>query len=62
MAYNILRIRKSKKMTQQELAQLSGISRATISKLENGEEIEVKISTLEAISNALGVTWPELVS
>ena len=56
MAYNILRIRKSKKMTQQELARLSGISRATISKLENGEEIEVKISTLEAISNALGVT------
>lgn len=62
MAYNILRIRKSKKMTQKELAKLSGISRATISKLENGEEVEVKVSTLEAISHVLGVTWPELVN
>lgn len=62
MAYNILQIRKAKKMTQMELVKASGVSRATISKLENGEEVEVKVSTLEAISRALGVTWPELIS
>lgn len=62
MAYNILKIRKEKKMTQKELVEKSGISRATISKLENGEEIEVKVSTLVSIANALGVAWPELVS
>lgn len=62
MAYNILKIRKAKKMTQLELSEKSGVSRATISKLESGKEIEVKISTLEAISAALEVTWPELIS
>lgn len=49
-------------MTQLELSEKSGVSRATISKLESGKEIEVKISTLEAISAALEVTWPELIS
>lgn len=62
MAYNILKIRKAKKMTQIELSEKSGVSRATISKLESGKEIEVKISTLEAISTALDVTWPELIN
>ena len=62
MAYNILKIRKAKNMTQIELSEKSGVSRATISKLESGKEIEVKISTLEAISTALDVTWPELIN
>lgn len=34
MAYNILIRRKEKNLTQEELANLSGISRATISRLE----------------------------
>lgn len=62
MAYNILKFRKAKKMTQKELAKESGVSRATISKLENGEEIKVKVSTLQDISRVLGVTWPELIN
>lgn len=62
MAYNILIRRKEKNMTQEELASRSGISRATISKLENGEEVEVKLSTLDAIADALGCTIPDIIS
>ncbi len=62
MAYNILIRRKEKNLTQEELANLSGISRATISRLENGEEVEVKLSTLEAIANALGCAIPDIIT
>ena len=46
-------IRKEKNMTQADLAQVSGISRATIIALESGQEIVVKSSTLQAIADAL---------
>lgn len=53
MLYNIRKIRQENCMTQDELAKKANISRATIIKLETGEEMEVKISTLEALANAL---------
>lgn len=53
MLYNIRKIRQENCMTQDELAKKANISRATIIKLESGEEMEVKISTLEALANAL---------
>ena len=53
MLYNIRAIREENNMTQNELAKKANISRATIIKLESGEEMEVKISTLEALANAL---------
>lgn len=62
MAYNIALIRRKKNMTQEELSILSGISRATISKLENGEKVEVKISTLDAIAKALGCLIADLIA
>ncbi len=37
MAYKIKEIRERKKMTQLELAEKSGVSRTTLSKLENNE-------------------------
>lgn len=49
MLYNIKKIRVELGMTQEELVQLSGVTRATISRLESGEEVEVKIGTLKAI-------------
>lgn len=51
MLYNIRKIRQENCMTQDELAKKANISRATIIKLESGEEMEVKISTLEALAN-----------
>lgn len=53
LKYNIKEIRKKKGISQCELAEMSGIARATISQLENGKEIDVRISTLIALSRAL---------
>nr|DAX97435.1 MAG TPA: helix-turn-helix domain protein [Caudoviricetes sp.] len=42
-------------MTQLELAEKSGVSRTTLSKLENNKNPEVMAGTLKAIAQALGV-------
>ena len=41
------------KMTQEELCAKTGLSRATISALENNEGADMKISTLKALAEAL---------
>lgn len=41
------------KMSQSELAEKAGISRATISALENDETADVKVSTIKALADAL---------
>lgn len=56
MGYRIEEIRKSKRMTQQELAEKSGISRTTISLLESGQAKNASTKTLLALSAALGVS------
>jgi len=43
-------------MSQEELAKKSGITRQTISALENGTHRNVMTKTLIAIANALGVS------
>ena len=45
--------RLEKSMTQKDLEKMSGISRATISAIENGEVKNLKISTMKALSKAL---------
>lgn len=56
MRYKIKEIREKKRYSQEELAQISGVSRQTISKMESGEEVAVLTSTLAAIADALGVS------
>jgi transcriptional regulator with XRE-family HTH domain len=56
MAINIKERREELKMTQEELAIKSGISRQTISSLKNGKYDNVLMSTLAAIAAALGIT------
>ncbi len=41
------------KMTQEELCAKTGLSRATISALENNEDADMKVSTLKALALAL---------
>ena len=41
------------KMTQEELCAKTGLSRATISALENNEDADMKVSTLKALAEAL---------
>jgi len=46
--------RKSRGITQNELADYTGLSRAGIAKIEAGES-DIKLSTLISISNLLGL-------
>lgn len=56
MGYRIKEVREEKRMTQEELAAKSGISRTTISGLENGTARSVSTKTLLKIAAALETT------
>ena len=60
MKMRIKEIREEKKMTQEELENKSGISRQTISAIENGKTKDVKSGTLIAIAEALGTTLDDI--
>jgi transcriptional regulator with XRE-family HTH domain len=51
---SIKKLRKEKNLTQEELATQVGISRVTLSKLENGYIASISIVTLNDILNHLG--------
>lgn len=53
MGYKIKEVRKEKHMTQRELAEKTGISRAIISVLESGRITVNTMKTLLKISEAL---------
>lgn len=55
MGYKIKEVRESMKMTQEELAKKSGVSRATIWALETGNERVTTTKTLAKLAQALGV-------
>lgn len=42
-------------ITQAELANKSGISRATVSDIENGKKVSIKTETLMRLAEALGI-------
>ncbi len=56
MGTNIKERREELRMTQEELAQRSGVSRQTISSLETGKYDNVLVGTLAAIAMALDTT------
>lgn len=56
MGYKIKEIREAKKMTQEELAEKSGVSRGTISALETGIERNTTSKTLLRLALALGTS------
>lgn len=58
---NLANLRKQKGLTLDALAEQSGVSRATISALENGSG-NPRIDTIWNLANALGVEFGELVS
>ena len=59
MAYRIRELREKKKLTQEQLAQMSGVSRTTIVLLENNEEHEAMVGTLKSLA-ALNVPVSKL--
>ena len=56
MGYKIKEFRESLHMTQEELAEKSGVSRVTISGLENGTMRATTTKTLIKLAQALGTT------
>lgn len=60
MGYRIKELREKRNMTQEELADKSGVCRATISGLENGMERATTIKTLSRLAEALEVTVDQL--
>ena len=56
MGYKVKELREEKRMTQEELAEKSNVSRMTITAIETEKATDVKISTLMKLAGALGVT------
>ena len=56
MGYRIRELREAMKMTQEELADKSGVSRGTISALENGSMRNTASKTLLKLAQALNTS------
>ena len=59
--YAVKSIRKEKLLSQEELAGLSGLSRAHVSRIERFK-YNPKLDTLFKVSNGLGIKLSELVT
>ena len=60
MGYRLKEIREEKGITQEELEKLSGVSRQTISTIENNDEYQAKVGTLMALARAMNITVDNL--
>lgn len=56
MSYKVKEFREKVGLSQDELAKKSGVSRATISALENGTVRSTSTKTLNKLAQALGTT------
>lgn len=52
--------RESNGMTQEQLAKAAGLSRQTISKIENNEEVSVNVKTIVKIAEIFSVSPDEI--
>lgn len=60
MGYRLKEIREGKGITQEELEKMSGVSRQTISAIENNDNYQAKTGTLVALARALETTVDKL--
>ena len=60
MGYRLKEIREEKGITQEELEKMSGVSRQTISAIENNNNYQAKTGTLVALARALETTVDKL--
>lgn len=51
--YHVKERREKLGMSQSELIRRTGISRTTISQIENGVDVDIKVSTLKVLGEAL---------
>ncbi len=60
LAQNIKKLRKQRKMSQEELAKKADVTYSTLIKLESGVNKNPTIKTIQQIAAALEVTLDEL--
>lgn len=60
MGYKLKEIREQKGLTQEQLEKVSGVSRQTISAIENNDEYQAKTGTLLALARAMETTVDKL--
>ena len=60
MGYKLKEAREEARLTQQQLADKSGVSRVTIGALENGIDKNVTLGTLRKLAVALNKTVTEI--
>lgn len=60
MGYRVKEVREQSNMTQEELAKRSGVSRGTISAIENNSMRETTTKTLVKLALALGTTVEQI--
>lgn len=60
MEYRLKELREQANMTQQQLAEKSGVSRATITNIERETQVNVMTGTIIKLADALGVEAEEL--
>lgn len=58
--YKVKAIRKKKKLTQEQLAKMAGISRVTLSWIESGKVGIASTKTLSKLAEALNVSVRDL--
>jgi transcriptional regulator with XRE-family HTH domain len=61
-AKNLKNLRTAKGLTQEELAELSGIDYKYLQKLESQNPSSPTLSTLKKLSTGLGITLTDLIS
>lgn len=57
---NLYNVRWKKKYTRKEIAKLTGLSPATLTKLTRGEHVDLKLSTLEKLAKFFGCSVKDL--
>lgn len=60
VGFKLKNARLQRNLTQQELADKSGVSRVTIALIENGQTRDVMASTLLKLANALNMSVNDL--
>ena len=61
IADKIKKFRKQNKLTQEQFAVGAGLTRETVSAIENGYNTNPTLETIISIANALGVTLNDLI-
>ncbi len=58
---NLFKVKWNKRYTGKEIAQASGLSTTTITKLMKGEHVDLKLSTLEKIAKFLNCNVKDIL-